>query len=72
MIWEWFKDMSQRKLPISGPMLQEKALQFTKDLHNTEFKTSIDCRESFHKCNNIDFYIKSGEKVDVDTAIVED
>ena len=30
LIWEWFKDMSQRKLPISGPMLEEKALQFAK------------------------------------------
>ena len=32
--------MSQRKVPISGPMLQEKALQFAKDLSNTEFKAS--------------------------------
>ena len=32
LIWEWFKDMSQRKLPISGPMLEEKALQFAKTL----------------------------------------
>ena len=35
LIWKWFKDMSQRKLPISGPMLQEKVLQFAKDLGNT-------------------------------------
>ena len=30
LTWEWFKDMSRRKLPISGPMLEEKALQFAK------------------------------------------
>ena len=35
LIWEWFKHMSRKKLPISGPMLQEKALQFAKDLGNT-------------------------------------
>ena len=29
-IWEWFKDMSQRKPPISGPISQQKALQFAK------------------------------------------
>ena len=36
LIWDWFKDMGGRKLTISGPMLQEKALQFAKDLCNTE------------------------------------
>ena len=24
LIWEWFKDINRRKLPISGHMLQEK------------------------------------------------
>ena len=42
LIWEWFKDMSWRKLPILGPMLQEKALQFVKDVGNREFKASND------------------------------
>ena len=72
LIWEWFKDMSRRKLPISGPMLQEKALQFAKDLGNTEFRGSNGWLESFRKHNNIAFYVKSGEKADVDIAIVED
>ena len=35
LTWEWFKDMSQRNLPISDSMLQEKALQFAKDVGNT-------------------------------------
>ena len=64
--------MSRRKLPISGPMLQEKALQFAKDLGNTEFKASNGWLESFRKCNNIALYVKSGEKADVDIAVVED
>ena len=72
LIWEWFKDMSRRKLPISGPMLQEKALQFAKDLGNTEFRGSNGWLESFRKRNNIAFYVKSGEKADVDIAVVED
>ena len=72
LIWEWFKDMSRRKLPISGPMLQEKALQFAKDLGNTEFRGSDGWLESFRKSNNIAFYVKSGEKADVDIAVVED
>ena len=64
--------MSRRKLPISGPMLQEKALQFAKDLGNTEFKASNGWPESFRKHNNITFYVKNGEKADVDIAVVED
>ena len=72
LIWEWFKDMSRRKLPISGPMLQEKALQFAKDLGNTEFKASNGWLESFRKHNNIAFYVKSGDKADVVLAVVED
>ena len=71
LIWEWFKDMSRRKLPISGPMLQEKALQFAKDLGNTEFRASNGWLETFCMRNNIAFYVKSGEKADVDIAVVE-
>ena len=41
LIWEWFKDMSRRNLSISGSMLQEKALQFAKDLGNTEFRAQM-------------------------------
>ena len=52
-------------------MLQEKALQFTKDLGNTEFKASHGWLESFRKHNNI-AYVKSGEKADVGIAVVED
>ena len=34
-------------------MSQEKALQFSKDLGNTEFKALNGWLESFHKRNNI-------------------
>ena len=53
-------------------MLQEKALQLTKDLGNTEFKASNGWLESFCKLNNIVFYVKSGGKADVDVIVVED
>ena len=52
--------------------MQEKALQFAKDFGNTESKASNGWLESFRKCNNIAFYIKCGEKTDVDIAAVED
>ena len=64
--------MSRRKLTISGPMLQEKALQFAKDLDNTEFRGSNGWLKSFRTRNNIAFYTKSGDKADVGIAVVED
>ena len=70
LIWEWFKDMSRRKL--SGPILQEKALQFAKHLGSTEFRGSNGWLEAFRKRNNIAFHVKSGEKADADIAVVED
>ena len=53
-------------------MLQEKAFQFAKNLHNTEFRVSNGWLENFHKRSNIVFYVKSREKADVDIAVVED
>ena len=53
-------------------MLQEKALQFAKDLGNTEFRESNGWLEGFCKHNNIAFSVKSGEKADVDIGVVED
>ena len=66
LIWKWFKEMSRRKLPISGLMLKERALQFAKDLGNTEFEDSNSWLDSFCKRSNKAFYVKSGEKADVD------
>ena len=37
LIWEWFKDTSSRKDPITGPFLQERALLFVKVLGNEGF-----------------------------------
>ena len=34
LTWEWFMDMSLRKAPMTGPLLQERALLFAKDLGN--------------------------------------
>ena len=52
--------------------MREKALLFAKDLGNTEFSGSNGWLESFHKHNNIAFYVKSGGKAGVDLAVAED
>ena len=63
-----------RKLPISDLMLQEKALQFSKDLgkkFKKEFKVSDSWLESFRKFNNIAFCVKTDKKADTDELLLK-
>ena len=70
LVWEWFKDMTARKLPVSGPLLQEKALLFAKDLAVEDFKASNGWLESFRKCD-VGFATRCGESADVN-GVLED
>ena len=70
--WDWFLKCRSMNIPVSGPMLQEKALKFAQDLDKTEFKASNGWLESFRKRHNISFNALSGEAADVNMTTVED
>lgn len=36
----WFLDATARQVPVSGPLLREKALKFSSDLGIVDFKAS--------------------------------
>lgn len=72
LTWEWFKKASAIKLPVSGPIIKEKALLVAKQLGNDDFKASNGWLESFIKRHNINFGKKSGESGDVDMKTVEE
>jgi kinesin family protein 6/9 len=36
--WTWFKDATARRINVTGPLLQEKALKFARELGNDTFK----------------------------------
>lgn len=55
LLFEWFKDYATTLLPITGPMLQEKAREIAALLGLDEFKASNGWLESFRKRNNILF-----------------
>ena len=70
--WEWFQTARAQNIPLSGPMLQEKALSYAKELGNAEYKASNGWLESFRKRHNIAFNVISGEAADVSSETIDD
>ncbi|XP_061188771.1 tigger transposable element-derived protein 4-like [Saccostrea echinata] len=64
---EWFQTARQRDIPISGPILQEKAAQFAKQMNVTDFNASKGWLSRFKARENIGFKKLHGEKKDADT-----
>lgn len=46
---EWFNDMRKNNIPVSGPMLKEKALECATELNFPEFRASNGWCEKFKK-----------------------
>jgi transposase len=63
---QWFTIARSKNIPVSGPMLQEKALTFAAEIGNHDFKASNGWLEAFRKRNGISFSCLSGESADVD------
>ncbi|KAK7863053.1 hypothetical protein R5R35_006476 [Gryllus longicercus] len=61
IIWEWFVSARAEGIPISGPMIQAKAIEVAQKLGKTEFKASNGWLESFRLRNNIVFNKVYGE-----------
>ena len=59
-------------MPVSGPLIQQQALQSAKDLNNDTFKATYGLRDSLLKRNNIVFRTMTVERGDVDTTTVND
>ena len=72
LTWEWFKDVVSRQLPVTGPMLQERAKLFAEQLKIDTFKGSNGWLESFRKRHNISFSTRCGESADVPDGVVDD
>ncbi|XP_045215207.2 tigger transposable element-derived protein 4-like [Mercenaria mercenaria] len=68
----WFKDAVSRRINVTGPLIQTKALDFAKSLGNTDFKASNGWLGSFIKRNNIVYGTMSGERGDVKEDCVND
>ena len=72
LCWSWFKEAMTRKINVIGPLLKEQALKFASDLKIETFKASNGWLSSFVNRHNIVFCKMSGERGDVDDAVVSD
>uniref|UniRef100_H3A1R5 HTH CENPB-type domain-containing protein n=1 Tax=Latimeria chalumnae TaxID=7897 RepID=H3A1R5_LATCH len=72
LIWEWFQRARSLNMLVSGTMIQEKVLEFAKQLNKPDFKASNGWLGRFKGRHNIAFSAVSGEKGYVDGDVVED
>lgn len=72
LVWQWFQDATSRRINVSGPLIQEKALKFASDLGIETFKASNGWLDSFKLRHNIIFGTMSGERGDVNNTVVDD
>jgi predicted transcriptional regulator len=69
---QWFTEATSRRIPVSGPLIKERALKFAKDFGLDSFKASNGWLDSFVKRNNIVFKTMSGERGSVDQQVTTD
>jgi hypothetical protein len=67
---EWFSKIRSQSVPVSGPMIQVKALEFAAELGITDFKASNGWLERFRKRHGIKFRSICGESSSVNTETV--
>ncbi len=64
-LYEWFCKTRSRGLPVSGPILQQKARDMAAAAGITDFKASNGWLDRFKKYHNICAKVVSGERGDV-------
>ena len=53
LILKWIKDANSRRISVSGPLVQQRALKFAEELGLNDFKASNGWSEKLLKRNNI-------------------
>ncbi|XP_060597343.1 tigger transposable element-derived protein 6-like [Ruditapes philippinarum] len=71
LVWQWFCVVRAKNMPLSGPIIKEKALQFAQELGITEYKASNGWLDKWKERHSIKEFKVSGESAGVDTDVVK-
>ena len=71
LTFRWFQRARSLNLPISGPLIQEKAVSFAKSLKKDSFKASNGLLNSFKTRHSISQAVFCGESDCVDDEVVQ-
>jgi transposase-like protein len=72
VLFKWFTKARAKNIPISGPILKEKALEIAKELDCATFKASNGWLQKFLIRHNITFKTVSGESANVNPEKVDE
>ena len=70
-MWDWFRQARDKPIPLSGPILQSKALEFASQLAIADFKASNGWLEKVKARHTIKAFAISGESAGVDLQTVD-
>ena len=70
--WRWFNHARSLNLPVSGPFIQQKALDYAKRRNVPDFKASNGWLERFKARHSISCAVISGERASVDVQLVDE
>lgn len=71
-VYAWFCSARAKNLPVSGKLLQEKALLYSVEMNHDDYSASNGWLYRFQKRYNIKCSVLSGEGADVSSEVVED
>ncbi|XP_003745214.1 tigger transposable element-derived protein 6-like [Galendromus occidentalis] len=71
-VMRWFRSVTEKRIPVTGVMIQEKAKSLARETGVAEFSASNGWLDSFRKRRNIVFKSLCGESGDVDQTVVSD
>ena len=72
LVWQWFRQARSKNIPISGPIIQQKANQFAQELSLMDFKGSNGWLDRWKSRYSIKGFNVSGESAGVHLAVVDE
>jgi hypothetical protein len=72
LVWEWFCTARSKNLPVSGCLIQEKAIMLSITMNHDEFTASNGWLESWQKRYGVKLASLAGESAEVPEDVVRD